>query len=47
MCKYQRVNTKSIKKAVPKCAYTGEYCTYCIYGNMDTYNKAKAKEKSK
>lgn len=46
MCEYQRINTTPNRKPTPpKCRYTGEFCTYCIYGNKDTYNKAKKSEK--
>lgn len=45
MCEYQRINkTPTRKPAPPKCKYTGEYCTYCVYGNADTYKKAKENE---
>lgn len=42
MCEFQRVNRRGIKVLPPICKYTGEYCTYCVYANKDTYNKAKA-----
>lgn len=49
MCEYQRI--KEIKNAnkvhkpqVPYCKITGEYCTYCVYGNAETYNNAKKAE---
>lgn len=46
MCEYQRIKEvknphKIHKPEVPYCQVTGERCTYCVYGNRDTYNKAK------
>lgn len=49
MCEYQRIKEvknphKVHKPQVPYCQVTGGYCTYCVYGNGDTYNKAKKSE---
>ncbi len=48
MCEYQRISTSPTRKPTPpKCKYTGEYCTCCVYGNAETYNKAKQNEAKK
>ena len=52
MCEYQRIKEvknphKVYKPQVPYCQVTGGYCTYCVYGNGDTYNKAKKLEDNK
>ena len=44
MCEYQKVDLQGKPKA-PTCKVTGELCTYCLYGNSNTYNSVKAKER--
>lgn len=48
MCEYQKINTfaKSTYE-LPICTVTNEYCTYCLYGNANTYKKAKEAEEKK
>ena len=44
MCQYQKTPPPSFGKSagMPICEYTNELCTFCIYGNADTYLKAEA-----
>lgn len=44
MCKYQICDMETKKPTRPMCKYTGDYCTYCVCGNGNTYNKAKQAE---
>ena len=46
MCEYQRIDHYS-KSDLPICDYTKELCTFCVYGNFNTYNKAKEAEGEK
>lgn len=46
MCEYQKVNFYG-KSKLPICDYTKSPCTYCIYGNADTYQKAEKDKRSK
>ena len=32
---------------MPKCDYTKELCTFCVFGNAITYKEAKEAEKRK
>lgn len=46
MCQYQITPPLSLGKSsgIPICEYTKEFCTFCVYGNADTYLKAKKAE---
>ena len=44
MCEYQRINPND-EKSLPMCIVDNNYCTFCVLGNSNTYNKAKQKEK--
>lgn len=46
MCEYQRTPPLSLGKSsgMPICEYTKELCTFCVYGNMNTFLKAKEAE---
>ena len=44
ICKYQRF-TKRGKSELPLCAHTKQYCTYCVYANKSTFNKAENSNK--
>ena len=45
MCEYQRINTCG-KSRLPICTVTGEWCTFCVYGNSDNYIVGKLNESS-
>ena len=44
MCEYQRIKPND-EKSLPMCIVDNNYCTFCVLGNSNTYNKAKQKEK--
>lgn len=40
MCEYQTFNPDNDKE-LPTCIVTNDFCTLCVFGNANTYNKAK------
>lgn len=44
ICKHQ-IFTKRGKSELPLCAYTKQYCTYCVYADKSTFNKAENSNK--
>lgn len=44
VCEHQRFNKRG-KSELPLCAHTGRYCTFCVYANKSTFNKAENSNK--
>lgn len=41
MCEFQKINlSPEGKELPPMCDYTKAFCTLCVLGNSQTYNKA-------
>ena len=39
-CEYQKINPNN-ENWIPRCAVNNKLCTFCVFGNAETYNRAK------